>query len=37
MDDLHDIASKEGFDLETTTFIYEKKDGKDVYSIVVDK
>lgn len=36
MDDLHDIAEKEGFDTETTRFIYEKKDGKAVYSIEVE-
>lgn len=36
MDDLHDIAEKEGFDPETTRFIYEKKDGKKVYSIEIE-
>ena len=37
MDDLYDIAEKEGFDTETTRFIYEKKDNKSVYSIEVEE
>ena len=36
MDDLYDIARKEGFDLETTRFTYEKKDSEYVYSIVTE-
>lgn len=36
MDDLYDIARKEGFDLETTRFTYEKKDGKKSYSIIIE-
>ena len=36
MDDLCDIAEKEGFDSETTRIIYEKKDGKKVYSIEIE-
>ena len=36
MDDLHDIAEKEGFDPETTKVICEKKDGKKVYSIEIE-
>lgn len=37
MDDLYDIAEKEGFNLETTRFVYENKDDKEVYSIEVKK
>lgn len=37
MDDLYDIAEKEGFDRETTRFVYEKKNDKEVYSIEVKK
>lgn len=37
MNDLYDIAEKEGFDTETTRFIYEKKDNKSVYSIEVEE
>ena len=36
MDDLYDIARKEGFNLEATRFAYEKKDDKEVYSIVTE-
>ena len=37
MDDLYNIAIKEGFDLEKTKFEYEEKDDKEVYSIIVEK
>ena len=36
MDDLYDIARKEGFDLEKTRFEYKEKDDKEVYSIVTE-
>lgn len=36
MDDLYDIAKKEGFNLEKTIFEYEEKDDKEVYSIVTE-
>lgn len=37
MNELYDVAEKEGFDLEKTRFVYEENDDNEVYSIVVEK
>lgn len=37
MNELYDVAKKEGFDLEKTKFVYEENDNNEVYSIVVEK
>ena len=36
MDNLYNLAKNEGFNLETTKFVYEKKDSKKSYSIVTE-